>query len=131
MAGLGRMDELRRRAGGGEGGGDLAGDMAALAHAGDDDAPGHARPGDRAPRPTRRPGSPRQAHQGLGLLAQDALRRRQPVGPRLSAGAARRWTLRALATRTLGCASLASPLARAVTALSSIYGGNPSRLAGP
>jgi len=29
------------------------------------------------------------------------------------------------------CVSLASPLARAVTALSSIYGGNPSRLAGP
>ena len=38
VARLGRMDELRRRAGRGEGGGDLARDMAALAHAGDDDA---------------------------------------------------------------------------------------------
>ena len=38
MAGLAGMDEMRRRAGGGEGRGDLAADMAALAHAGDDDA---------------------------------------------------------------------------------------------
>ena len=37
VAGLGRMDELRRRAGRGQGRGDLARDMAALAHAGDDD----------------------------------------------------------------------------------------------
>ena len=39
VARLDGMDELRRRAGRGEGRGDLAGDMAALAHAGDDDAP--------------------------------------------------------------------------------------------
>ena len=37
MARLGGMDELRRRAGGGEGRRDLARDVAALAHAGDDD----------------------------------------------------------------------------------------------
>ena len=37
MAGLGGMDEVAGRAGGGEGGGDLAPDMARLAHAGDDD----------------------------------------------------------------------------------------------
>ena len=37
MAGFRRMDEKRRRAGGGERGGDLARDMAALAHAADHD----------------------------------------------------------------------------------------------
>ena len=41
VARLGGVDELRRRAGRGEGRGDLAGDMAALAHPGDDDAPAH------------------------------------------------------------------------------------------
>ena len=40
VAGLGRMDEEGRRAGRGERGGDLAADMAALAHAGDDDPAG-------------------------------------------------------------------------------------------
>ncbi len=39
MAGLGRMDEMRRRAGRGEGGGDLARHMAGLAHARDDHPP--------------------------------------------------------------------------------------------
>ena len=39
VAGLARMHEVRWRAGGGEGGGDLAADMAALAHAADDHAP--------------------------------------------------------------------------------------------
>ncbi len=39
MAGLGSMHEKRRGAGGGEGGGELAADMPALAHAGDDDPP--------------------------------------------------------------------------------------------
>ncbi len=43
VARLGGMDELRRRAGRGEGRGDLARDMAALAHAGDDDAARHRR----------------------------------------------------------------------------------------
>ena len=42
VAGLGRMDVERRRAGRGQGGGDLARDVAALAHAADDDASGHA-----------------------------------------------------------------------------------------
>ena len=37
MAGFGRMHEERRRAGGGERGGDLAGDVAGFAHAADDD----------------------------------------------------------------------------------------------
>ena len=36
MARLGGVDELRRRAGGGESGGKLLADMAAFAHAGDD-----------------------------------------------------------------------------------------------
>jgi hypothetical protein len=39
MAGLGRMDEVGRGAGAGQGRGDLAPDMAGLAHAADDDAP--------------------------------------------------------------------------------------------
>ncbi len=39
MAGFGGVDELRGAARGGQGGGDLAGDVAAFAHAGDDDAP--------------------------------------------------------------------------------------------
>ena len=43
VRGLGRMDEQRRRAGRGEGGGDLAGDLAGLAHAGDHHAAGGAR----------------------------------------------------------------------------------------
>ena len=38
MAGFAGMHEEGRRAGGGEGGGDLAADMAGLADAGDDDA---------------------------------------------------------------------------------------------
>ena len=38
MARLGRMHEEGRRAGGGEGGGDLGADVPALAHAGHDDA---------------------------------------------------------------------------------------------
>ena len=38
MAGLAGMDELGRRAGGGERGSDLAADMTGLAHAADDDA---------------------------------------------------------------------------------------------
>ena len=38
MAGLGGMHEERRRAGGGKGGCDLAGDMAGFAEPGDDDA---------------------------------------------------------------------------------------------
>ena len=38
VARFARMHEQRRRAGGGEGRGDLAPDMAGLAHAGDDDA---------------------------------------------------------------------------------------------
>ena len=40
MGCLGRMHEKRRRAGGRQGGGDLAGHMTALAHAADDDAAG-------------------------------------------------------------------------------------------
>ncbi len=43
VRGLGRVDEQRRRAGGGERGGDLAGDQAGLAHAGDHHAAGGAR----------------------------------------------------------------------------------------
>ena len=39
MAGLGRMHKQRRRAGGCQGGGNLARHMPRLAHAGDDDAP--------------------------------------------------------------------------------------------
>ena len=39
VRGLGRVDEQRRRAGRGQRGRDLAGDMAGLADAGDDDAP--------------------------------------------------------------------------------------------
>jgi hypothetical protein len=42
VARLGRMDEMRGRAGGGEGCGELAPDMAGLAHARDDDATGGA-----------------------------------------------------------------------------------------
>ena len=38
VAGFGGMHEKRRRARGGQGGGDLAGDVAGLAHAADDDA---------------------------------------------------------------------------------------------
>ena len=42
VIGFRRMDEQGRRAGGGQRGGDLGADMAALADAGDDDAPGDA-----------------------------------------------------------------------------------------
>ena len=38
VARLARMNEIGRRAGGGQGSGDLAGDVAALAHAADDHA---------------------------------------------------------------------------------------------
>ena len=40
VRGFGGMHEVGRRAGAGEGGGDLASDVAGLADAGDDDAPG-------------------------------------------------------------------------------------------
>ena len=43
MAGLGRVHEMRRRAGGGEGRRDLARDMAGFAHAADDHPPAHRR----------------------------------------------------------------------------------------
>ena len=43
MRSLARMHEIGRRAGGGERGGDLAGDVATLAHAADDDSPGDGR----------------------------------------------------------------------------------------
>ena len=43
VAGLAGMDELRRGSGRGQGGGDLAADMAALADPGNDDPPAHRR----------------------------------------------------------------------------------------
>ena len=71
VAGLGRMDVERRRAGRGQGRGDLARDVAALAHAGDHDAAGDAgqqldgrgeravdRRRERRAAPPPRPGSP-------------------------------------------------------------------------
>ncbi len=42
MQGFGGMQVERRRSGGGEGGGELAANQSALAHAGDDDASGAA-----------------------------------------------------------------------------------------
>ena len=68
VAGLGRVDEERRRAGGGEGGGDLAGDVAGLAHARDD----HPAAGGEHPRHRRgeaRPERGGEAGEAVGLDA--------------------------------------------------------------
>ena len=69
VAGLGGMDEEGRRAGGGEGGGDLARHVAGLAHAGADDPALRRRTGCRPPRRRRRPGR-RPGPQRLGLGGQ-------------------------------------------------------------
>eukprot|EP01136_Pigoraptor_vietnamica_P039950 Opistho-1_new@11301 len=84
VAGFRRMDELRRGSGRGKGGGNLAGDVAAFAHAGDDDPAGHPRQQVQrlAHLAVELAG---QAQQGFGFLAQDALGRGQPIGRRSTA----------------------------------------------
>ena len=76
MARLAGMDEERRAAGRGQGRGDLAGDMAALAHAGHDDPPvDGAEPVQRLDEaPVQRIGERGQAG---GFQRQHAARRRQ------------------------------------------------------
>ena len=77
VARLAGMDELRRRAGRGEGRGDLARDMAALAHAADDDAARHR--GEQLDRRGEAPSSPSTSASSpaISCAAPGARRRRR------------------------------------------------------